>query len=107
MSAALPSRPDHQPWGSRTRSPRALLTAAREAANPVRFALVLMLGPLGLPIFEATGANLVGLGEEHGHRVLRVCGKGTNAALAPLPPAAARATGRATGKRAADAAHQR
>ena len=35
----------------------ALLTAARESANPFDFALVAMLGLLGLRIFEATGAN--------------------------------------------------
>jgi integrase/recombinase XerD len=34
-----------------------------------------MLGLLGLRIFEATGANIAGLGEEHSHRVLRVRGK--------------------------------
>ena len=37
------------------------------------FALVALLGLLGLRIFEATGANITDLGEEHGHRVLRVC----------------------------------
>jgi len=37
-----------------------------------------MLGLLGLRIFEATGANIADLGEEHGHRVLRVCGTGTH-----------------------------
>jgi hypothetical protein len=26
--------------------------------------------------FHATGTDIAGLGEEHGHRVLRVCGKG-------------------------------
>jgi integrase/recombinase XerD len=35
-----------------------------------------MLGLLGLRIFEATAADIADLGEEHGHRVLRVCGKG-------------------------------
>src|ERR1700691_3062732 len=55
----------------------ALLTAARESANPSDFALVAMLGLLGLRIFEATSANITDLGEEHGHRVLRVCGKGS------------------------------
>jgi site-specific recombinase XerD len=35
-----------------------------------------MLGLLGLRIFEATGASIGDLAEEHGHRVLRVCGKG-------------------------------
>ena len=36
-----------------------------------------MLGLLGLRIFEATGADIADLGEEHSHRALRVCGKGT------------------------------
>ena len=69
----------------------ALLTAARESANPCDFALVAMLGLLGLRIFEATSADIADLGEEHGHRVLRVCGKGTKIVLVPLPPAAGRA----------------
>jgi len=56
----------------------ALLTAARQSPNPYDFALVAMLG---LRIFEATGANIGDLGEEHGHRVLRVCGKGTKTVL--------------------------
>jgi hypothetical protein len=43
---------------------------------------VAMLGLLGLRIFEAIGANIADLGDEHGHRVLRVCGKGTPA---PVP----------------------
>ena len=67
----------------------ALLTAARQSPNPYDFALVVMLGLLGLRIFEATGADITDLGEEHGHRVLRVCGKGTKIVLVPLPPAAA------------------
>jgi len=67
----------------------ALLTAARQSPNPCDFALVAMLGPLGLRIFEATGADITDLGEEHGHRVLRVCGKGTKVVLIPLPPPSA------------------
>jgi site-specific recombinase XerD len=58
-----------------------------------------MLGLLGLRIFEATGASIEDLGEEHGHRVLRLCGKGTQIALIPLPPAVGRAIDRATGSR--------
>jgi integrase/recombinase XerD len=58
-----------------------------------------MLGLLGLRIFEATGADIADLGEEHGHRALRVCGKGTKVALIPLPPAVGRATDRAVGDR--------
>ena len=77
----------------------ALLTAARESANPCDFALVAMLGLLGLRIFEATGADIADLGEEHGHRVLRVCGKGTKIVLVPLPPAVGRAIDRAIGDR--------
>jgi integrase/recombinase XerD len=68
----------------------ALLTAARQSANRNDFALVAMLGLLGLRIFEATGADISDLGEEHGHRVLRVCGKGHKVVLAPLPPAVGR-----------------
>jgi integrase len=61
---------------------------------------VTMLGLLGLRIFEATGTNIGDLGEEHGHRVLRVCGKGTKIVLIPLPPAVGRAIDRAIGGRA-------
>jgi len=77
----------------------ALLAAARQSANNCDFALVAMLGLLGLRIFEATGASIEDLGEEHGHRVLRICGKGTKIALIPLPPAVGRAIDRATGSR--------
>ncbi len=77
----------------------ALLTAARDSANPSDFALVATLGLLGLRIFEATGADIADLGEEHGHRVLRVCGKGTTIVLVPLPPAVGRAVDRAIGLR--------
>jgi site-specific recombinase XerD len=77
----------------------ALLTAARESPNTCDFALVAMLGLLGLRIFEATGSDITDLGEEHGHRVLRVCGKGTKIVLVPLPPAIGRSIDRATGTR--------
>jgi integrase/recombinase XerD len=70
----------------------AMLTAARESPNRYDFALVAMLGLLGLRISEASGANIADLGEEHGHRVLRVCGKGSKVVLVPLPdgPSSAR-----------------
>jgi len=73
----------------------ALLTAARISINPNDFALVTMLGLLGLRIFEACGANIADLGEEHGHRVLRVHGKGGKVVLTPPPPAVQRAVERA------------
>ena len=77
----------------------ALLTAARQSPHPCDFALVAMLGLLGLRIFEATSADIADLGEEHGHRVLRVCGKGTKIVLVPLPPAVSRAIDRAIADR--------
>ena len=63
----------------------AMLTAARQSSNRCDFALVTMLGLLGLRIFEATGSDIEDLGEQHGHRVLRVHGKGDRIALVPLP----------------------
>jgi integrase/recombinase XerD len=65
----------------------ALLTAARQSPDPCDFALVAMLSLLGLRIFEATSADIGDLGEEHGHRVLHVCGKGIKVVLVPVPPA--------------------
>jgi site-specific recombinase XerD len=73
----------------------ALITTARQSDNSNDFALIAMLGLLGLRIFEACKANVGDLGEEHGHRVLRVCGKGGKIVLIPLPPAVARALDRA------------
>jgi site-specific recombinase XerD len=45
--------------------------------------------------------DIVDLGEEHGHRVLRVVGKGDKTALIPLPPAVSRALDLAVGERTA------
>jgi hypothetical protein len=65
----------------------ARIHAAREPTNPNGFALVVMLGLLDLRIFEATGASIDDMGEEHGYGVLRVHGKGDKVVLIPLPPA--------------------
>lgn len=78
----------------------ALLSASRVSVNVNDFALVVMLGLLGLRIFEACGASIEDLGEEHGHRVLKVHGKGGKVVLAPLPPAVQRAIERAVAERA-------
>src|SRR5690349_6865901 len=78
----------------------ALLTTARLSINVNDFALVALLGLLGLRIFEACGVSIGDLGEEHGHRVLRVRGKGGKVVLVPLPPAVARAIDRAVDGRA-------
>ncbi|GIF13640.1 hypothetical protein FHX34_105757 [Actinoplanes teichomyceticus] len=48
---------------------------------------------------QACGANIADLGEEHGHRVLKVRGKGGTVALVPLPPAVARTIDRAVDER--------
>jgi site-specific recombinase XerD len=77
----------------------AMIVAARTSHNPYDFALVAMLGLLGLRVFEACSSTIDDLGEEHGHRVLRVPGKGTKLALVPLPPAVGRAIDRAVGDR--------
>jgi integrase/recombinase XerD len=73
--------------------------AGRDPPNPNDFALVCLLGLLGPRIAEATGLDVTDLGEEHGHRVLRVIGKGHTIVLVPMPPAVARAVDRATGDR--------
>lgn len=52
-----------------------MLATARTSPNIHDFALVAMLGLLGLRILEACGANVEDLGEEHGHRVLKARGK--------------------------------
>ncbi|WP_207913947.1 tyrosine-type recombinase/integrase [Micromonospora sp. KC213] len=67
----------------------ALITTARQSSNPNDFALVALLGLLGLGIVEACGSTIANLGEEHGRRVLRVRGKGGKTVLVPLPPAVA------------------
>lgn len=77
----------------------AMLTAARRSSNQFDFALVCLLGLLGLRIFEATGLDISDLGEERGHRVLRVVGKGHKIVLVPMPPAVARAVDRAVAGR--------
>jgi integrase/recombinase XerD len=74
----------------------ALITTARQSTNRNDFVLIAMLG---LRIFEACGSNIGDLGEEHGHRVLRVRGKGGKVVLVPLPPAVARAIDRAVDDR--------
>lgn len=77
----------------------AMLQAGRASVNINDFALVAMLGLLGLRIFEACGANIEDLREEHGHRVLKVRGKGGKVVLTPLPPAVQRAIERAVDRR--------
>ncbi|GAA0314927.1 tyrosine-type recombinase/integrase [Kineococcus aurantiacus] len=80
----------------------ALLATSRDSPNRCDFAMVCLLGLLGLRIFEACALDIADLGEEHGHRVLRVVGKGHKIVLVPLAPAVGRAVDRAIGDRAPD-----
>lgn len=64
----------------------AMLSAARDSNNPNDFALVSMLGLLGLRILEATGCSIGDLSEIHGHRVLRILGKGCEACCEVIHP---------------------
>src|SRR3954469_5559733 len=66
-----------------------LLTAARSSTNRHDFALVTMLGLLGLRIFEATGSNIDDLGEEHGHRGCGSAGRATRLSWSRYPPRSA------------------
>ena len=92
-----PTVPSESPTLGRTHLQfGAMLTAARQSANPFDFTLACLLGLLGLRIFETVGADIDDLGEEHGHRVLRVRGK---VVLVPLPPAVSRAVDRAADDR--------
>jgi integrase len=50
-------------------------------------------------VFEACAADISDVSEQHGHRVLRVVGKGGKVVLVPLPPAVGRAIDRAVGER--------
>ena len=77
----------------------AMIVAARTSTSLFDFALVALLGLLGLRVFEACNSTIDDLGEEHGHRILRVLGKGTKLAMIPLPPAVGRAIDRAVGDR--------
>ena len=67
--------------------------------GPVAYALANLLGMLGLRVSEACGVDIGDLGEERGHRVLRVVGKGGKPATIPLPVPVARALDAACGNR--------
>jgi site-specific recombinase XerD len=73
----------------------AMIATSRTSTNINDFALVALLGLLGLRIFEATSLNIDSLGEVHGHRVVKVHGKGDKVVLVPMPPAVGRAIDRA------------
>jgi integrase/recombinase XerD len=84
---ARASRPGQLPSGWAHLQFEGVPAAARDSANVNNFALVAMLGLLGLRIFGACTADTTDLGEENGHRFLRVVGKAPRSwpCLSPRP----------------------
>ena len=76
----------------------ALLVAAGLGA-PAEHALVSLLALNGLPVSEATGADIEALGTERGHRTLAITRKGGERAVIPLAPRTGRAIDLAIGER--------
>jgi integrase/recombinase XerD len=95
----IPWPQDSQTLGLTHLQFEAMLHAAAESDNLADGALVAMLGMLGLRSAEAQNALIEHLGEQHGHRVLTVLGKGGKKIAIPLPPAVARMIDRAIGER--------
>lgn len=62
-------------------------------------ALAVLLGLNGLRVSEACGTNVEDIAFAHGHRTLRVLGKGNKPAVVPLVPRAARTLDLAIGER--------
>lgn len=68
--------------------------------DPIRAALVVLMGVMGLRVSEACGVRVEDFdGYERGHRVLRIVGKGGKPATMPLPPLVFRVLDRAIGDR--------
>jgi hypothetical protein len=74
---------------------------AAAAIGPEANGLANLLGMLGLRVSEACGVDIGDLGEERGHRVVRVIGKGRKPATIPLPVPVARSLDAARGDREA------
>jgi hypothetical protein len=100
-------RPSISAYFRRITDPRVHLPVIRGPAHhsPVRRSL--RLRPRGharasrLADLRGHRRRHADMGEEHGHRVLRVCGKGTKVLLVLLPPAVGRAIDQAIGARTA------
>src|ERR1019366_6790972 len=61
--------------------------------------LAVLLGLNGLRVSEACGTNIEDLALDHGHRTLRIMGKGSKPSVIPLVPRAARTIDLAIGER--------
>ena len=95
-----PAVPAESPTlGFTHRQVEALLTGRPASTGPCGFAPAALPGVLGSRIFDATSADLADLGDEHGHRVPRVRGKGTK--VVQVPAAASGRPGHRPGSRPA------
>jgi site-specific recombinase XerD len=79
----------------------AILAVSRAHEDPRRWALVALMGLLGLRVSEACAVQIEDWGDEvQGHVVLRLVGKGGKPATVPLPVPVQRALTAAAGDRA-------
>ena len=76
----------------------ALLVAAG-LGSPAEHALISLLALNGVPVSEATGADIEHLGLERGHRTLTITRKGGKVVTIPLAPRTARAIDLPIGER--------
>lgn len=72
---------------------------AANSLGPNALALANLLGMLGLRVSEACHVDIEHLGEQRGHRVVQILGKGGKPATVPLPVPVARALDAARGDR--------
>jgi integrase/recombinase XerD len=98
-SAAPPWPPTYPPSGSLTCSSRPCSRPHGNHRTPCDFALVAMLGLLGLRIFEATSANIADLGDEHGPGCCECAARAPRRSRSRRRPRTAGAIDRATGRR--------
>jgi integrase/recombinase XerD len=81
------------------RAELARLLFEAERAGHHHAVLAMLLGLNGLRVSEACSADLEDLGMDHGHRTLRIVGKGNKPAVIPLVPRTARTVDLARGER--------
>ena len=99
MSAGPRSLLNHRPWVSPTCSSRPCSLRPGSPSIPATSPSWPCSGCSACGSSRPPAPDIADLGEENGHRVLRVCGKGTKVVLVTLPPAVSRAIDRAVGER--------
>jgi integrase/recombinase XerD len=96
-------RPKVQPSASRgmDRGELARFLFTAEQYDHAHAGLAVLLGLNGLRVSEACSTDIADLAFEHGHRTLRIIGKGNKPAIMPLAPRTARTIDLAIGERVA------